>query len=225
MTSTARQFQSASDCISHAAAVRNRLMNPANAFRPVKPAAVVLTIIRAPAIINYDPPTRAMIAAEPKAHVSDWVDYRVEQVKGVHPKEYVRLRCRQIGVKSSDVRGHTRRRKIVQIRHQLMWELNEFFPEMSLSKIGQVFGGRDHATARHGIMKIREQKGMSVPVQPRMHYRDNDELVAIIKAKYIQGVGPIAIAASHGMSASSIHRLARSMGWKEERMVALWRAA
>jgi len=220
MNSTARKFETASDCISHAAAVRNRLMNPAKAVRPAKPA-MVLTIVRAPEVINYPPPTRGMITNEPKAHMSAWIDHRVEQSRGVHPKEYVRFRSRQLGVKASDVRGPSRRYKIARVRHLIMYEVKTHFPDMSLSAIGHIFGGRDHATVRHAVHKIRQERGEPIEIEPRVYYRDDDALVALIKAKYLKGVGPRAIAAAHGMSASSIHRLAKASGWREERMADL----
>ena len=54
-----------------------------------------------------------------------------------------------------DLRGHSRSRVLVNARQVAMYLCREL-TELSLPKIGQQFGGRDHTTVMHADKKIRQ---------------------------------------------------------------------
>lgn len=60
------------------------------------------------------------------------------------------------GVTVEDLRGHSRSRVLVNARQVAMYLCREL-TELSLPRIGQAFGGRDHTTVMHADRKIRQQ--------------------------------------------------------------------
>jgi chromosomal replication initiator protein len=63
--------------------------------------------------------------------------------------------CDAYGVSLVDIRGDKRPQSIVLPRHVAMYLCREL-TDLSLPKIGQAFGGRDHTTVMHANRKIRE---------------------------------------------------------------------
>ena len=55
-----------------------------------------------------------------------------------------------------DLRGHSRSRVLVNARQVAMYLCREL-TDLSLPRIGQAFGGRDHTTVMHADRKIRQQ--------------------------------------------------------------------
>lgn len=60
------------------------------------------------------------------------------------------------GVSDADLRGHSRSRVLVNARQVAMYLCREL-TDLSLPRIGQAFGGRDHTTVMHSDRKIRKQ--------------------------------------------------------------------
>ena len=60
------------------------------------------------------------------------------------------------GVSLEDLRGHSRSRVLVNARQVAMYLCREL-TDLSLPRIGQHFGGRDHTTVMHADRKIRQQ--------------------------------------------------------------------
>ena len=60
------------------------------------------------------------------------------------------------GVSDTDLRGHSRSRVLVNARQVAMYLCREL-TDLSLPRIGQAFGGRDHTTVMHADRKIRKQ--------------------------------------------------------------------
>jgi chromosomal replication initiator protein len=66
----------------------------------------------------------------------------------VHTADY-------FGVSLEDLRGHSRSRVLVNARQVAMYLCREL-TDLSLPRIGQAFGGRDHTTVMHADRKIRQ---------------------------------------------------------------------
>jgi chromosomal replication initiator protein len=60
------------------------------------------------------------------------------------------------GVSMDDLKGHSRSRVLVNARQVAMYLCREL-TDLSLPRIGQAFGGRDHTTVMHADRKIRQQ--------------------------------------------------------------------
>jgi chromosomal replication initiator protein len=79
------------------------------------------------------------------------------------------------GLSMEDLVSHNRSRPLTTARHVAMFLVREC-TGMSLPKIGEMFGGRDHTTAKHGIDKIDKNMRDREPV-----YRQVQDLSRIIR--------------------------------------------
>jgi len=80
------------------------------------------------------------------------------------------------GVSLDDLRGHSRSRVLVNARQVAMYLCREL-TDLSLPRIGQAFGGRDHTTVMHADRKIR-----SLMAERRSIYNQVTELTNRIKS-------------------------------------------
>ncbi|MFI0432094.1 MAG: chromosomal replication initiator protein DnaA, partial [Candidatus Nanopelagicales bacterium] len=80
------------------------------------------------------------------------------------------------GVTLDDLTGPSRTRTLVNARQVAMYLCREL-TQMSLPRIGQIFGGRDHTTVMHADRKIRDQMQ-----ERRLVYNQVHELTNIIKS-------------------------------------------
>ena len=76
-----------------------------------------------------------------------------------------------------DLCSSSRSRQLVTARQIAMYLCREL-TELSLPKIGQLFGGRDHTTVMHADRKIRELMG-----ERRAIYNQVTELTARIRQR------------------------------------------
>ena len=81
------------------------------------------------------------------------------------------------GVTIEDLTGGSRTRVLVQARQIAMYLCREL-TELSLPKIGQTFGGRDHTTVMHAERKIR-----SMMIERRNVYNQITELTSRIRSR------------------------------------------
>jgi len=81
------------------------------------------------------------------------------------------------GVTIEDLTGSSRTRVLVQARQIAMYLCREL-TELSLPKIGQTFGGRDHTTVMHAERKIR-----SLMIERRNVYNQITELTSRIRSR------------------------------------------
>lgn len=81
-------------------------------------------------------------------------DYHTEAQKHCTPDMIIEAVSKYFGLEPEDIISPRRDRQIVQPRHIAFYLCREL-TDLSTSRIGDEFGGRDHATILNGISKIR----------------------------------------------------------------------
>jgi len=85
--------------------------------------------------------------------------------------------CRYFGISHSDLIGSKRSQSIVYPRQVAMY-LSRELTDLSLPKIGDEFGGRDHTTVMHATAKIQKLMG-----EQREVYAQIQQLTNTIRQK------------------------------------------
>lgn len=80
---------------------------------------------------------------------------RVAATKISDPKQVILAICNYFNLNSKDLTGPKRQKELVLPRHIIMYILSEELG-MTVEKIGQMLGGRDHTTVMHGRDKVKE---------------------------------------------------------------------
>lgn len=73
----------------------------------------------------------------------------------IEPQALLALVARQFGISLEDLTGAKRKQEMVRARQVAMYLLRQEL-DLPFARIGELFGGRDHATAIHGVRKIAE---------------------------------------------------------------------
>ncbi len=100
-----------------------------------------------------------------------------EGANEVRPEMILAECASYFGVSRAELIGPSRSRPLVQARQVAMYLCRELTP-LSLPKIGEIFGGRDHTTVLHADSKIRKLMG-----ERRQVYAQVQELTARIQKK------------------------------------------
>jgi chromosomal replication initiator protein len=79
------------------------------------------------------------------------------QTYGISPEELLNLVSETLGVTVEDLRSSSRRREISTARQIGMYLMRQH-TDLSLPKIGEVFGGKDHTTVLYSCDKIGQLK-------------------------------------------------------------------
>ncbi len=95
----------------------------------------------------------------------------------IPPQVILEETAKYFGLAVDDLISHNRSRPLTTARHVAMFLVREC-TGMSLPKIGEMFGGRDHTTAKHGIDKIDKNMRDREPV-----YRQVQDLSRIIRKR------------------------------------------
>jgi chromosomal replication initiator protein len=93
----------------------------------------------------------------------------------IPPQLILEETAKYFGLSLGDLLSHNRSRPLTTARHVAMFLVREC-TGMSLPRIGEMFGGRDHTTAKHGIDKIDKNMRDREPV-----YRQVQDLSRIIR--------------------------------------------
>ncbi len=159
MIVAARQFNNAAEMRAEAVAVHARCFNP----KPLRLIAS-LPVKEVPAIPTVTPVRRREVGPA-WMHEPTFFDAHIEQHRSrmveiaMNPaRVHVKDRCRELGASYQAIIGGGRRKKNIEVRHLLMWEVHERFG-LSFPAIGRLFGGRDHTTCLYAIRKIEAQRG------------------------------------------------------------------
>lgn len=76
------------------------------------------------------------------------------ELKNLTSKQVISKVCLYFAIKQSDLTGPKRQKELVLPRHLVMYILSEELG-LTVEKIGEVLGGRDHTTVMHGRDKIK----------------------------------------------------------------------
>lgn len=77
------------------------------------------------------------------------------EIKNLSPKQVLLKVCEYFNIKQSDLVGPRRVKELVLPRHLVMHILSEQL-SLTVEKIGDILGGRDHTTVMHGRDKIKK---------------------------------------------------------------------
>ena len=78
--------------------------------------------------------------------------------------------AKYLSLAAGDLMSKSRSRPLTQARHIAMYLTREC-TGLSLLKIGEIFGGRDHATVLHGIRKVEDEMQPATPPSGRSRIR------------------------------------------------------
>lgn len=82
-------------------------------------------------------------------------DFNTSNKKPVTPDLIIEAVEKQFGLRENDLKSSKKTRNIAYPRQMAMYIIKEL-TDYNLSKIGQVFGGKDHTTVIHAIRKIEQ---------------------------------------------------------------------
>ena len=102
----------------------------------------------------------------------------LELVQSIHPKDIIKITADRFKISVDDMCGKSRAQQITLPR-QISMYLCRDLTDLSLPKIGQLYGGRDHTTVMHAINKITE-----LVKSDRQIYEQVSELTELIKKKH-----------------------------------------
>lgn len=138
--------------LAHYAAIKRRLYG--GKPKP-KPKPLLMEVVKTVTVKQseyWEIPTWKLHRVFFNDHVIRW------QMRGFAvPSDWLRNRCKEIGVEYKDMIGHKRARSVSIPRQRLMYEVHKQFPELSLPQVGRMFGGRDHTTILHGVRVHKER--------------------------------------------------------------------
>ncbi|HOJ67408.1 MAG TPA: chromosomal replication initiator protein DnaA [Candidatus Hydrogenedentes bacterium] len=79
---------------------------------------------------------------------------RCEKVKSITVDQIQQEVAKRYDVRIADLKSRSRQRQVVVPRQVAMYLCKTLIPSMSLSDIGEHFGGKDHTTVLHSVSKI-----------------------------------------------------------------------
>lgn len=95
--------------------------------------------------------------------------------KEIDPEDIIKLTAKKFGFSEHDLLSNSRRRPLVYARQVGMYVVREC-TDLSLPKIAELFGGRDHTTVLHSIEKIK-----TLITEKTQAYDDVNSLIIEIK--------------------------------------------
>jgi len=77
-----------------------------------------------------------------------------ERIKPINIDAVLRAVADHFDVRLSELRGQSREKHVTRPRHIAMFLCKRLIPSLSLSEIGEAFGGKDHTTVIHACRRI-----------------------------------------------------------------------
>lgn len=76
----------------------------------------------------------------------------------ITPQHIIDTVCEHFDISKEEIRSKKKSRDVARPRQIAMYLIRMLFADISLEKIGEVFGGKDHTTVMHAIEKITKEK-------------------------------------------------------------------
>lgn len=83
------------------------------------------------------------------------VPQALTQNNGTPVRQIIASVASEFGFTPADLIGQGRRAEVVNARYAAIYAVRQAKPLFSLSRIGSVFGGRDHSTIFHALQKMQ----------------------------------------------------------------------
>jgi chromosomal replication initiator protein len=80
-----------------------------------------------------------------------------EKIKPITTEQVQRAVAEHFDVRIADLRGRSRQRQVVYPRQMAMYLCKQLIPSLSLSDVGEAFGGKDHTTVLYACDKMSKQ--------------------------------------------------------------------
>lgn len=77
-----------------------------------------------------------------------------EKIRPITSEQVQRAVAEHFDVRIADLRGRSRQRQVVYPRQLAMYLCKELIPSLSLSDVGEAFGGKDHTTVLYACEKV-----------------------------------------------------------------------
>lgn len=186
--------KSYAEIVSEAAARRKRLFSPRSApqKRVEKKSDVVVRVYNTA-------PVERVWAHRFGPMASEFIEWRTNQ-----PLGYLKMRCREMGVRYDDIVGKICARDIAKVRGDLMAEIKVAHPYMSLPDLGRLFGGRDHTTVRTALVNRGVETGRRKLISG---YADQ------IRSMWESGSSSVAIGEAIGYCRQRVQMYLRDQPW------------
>ena len=81
-----------------------------------------------------------------------------DKIRPITMEAVQRAVAEHFDLRISDLRGRSRQRQVSYPRHLAMFLCKQLIPTVSLSEVGDAFGGKDHTTVIHACKKIAAEK-------------------------------------------------------------------
>lgn len=93
-----------------------------------------------------------------------------DRIRPVTIEAVQRAVAERFDVRIADLRGASRQRQVAFPRQVAMFLCKVLIPNLSLSEIGEAFGGRDHTTVLYAVRKIQEDTVASVDTRQAVEH-------------------------------------------------------
>lgn len=189
---------------------RQRLMRPANAFKPQKDVPVLTIVHCAP-----ERPLWRMLSISFDAHILAY-QWHLATIKANRAQEYIKARCVELGADYATVTDKSiTKRDITGHRQLLMYELKTKF-DLSYPRIGREFGGLDHTTVLHAVTRVAKVRGeeRSEFVSGTDRLLSDPVLKQEVMDDYDRGVSIDGLSEKFAISASAITTVAKLENWR-----------
>jgi hypothetical protein len=212
MTLAVRNYSSGAENVANAHAIRQRLLRPANAFRPKKPSIDLVVVNRA-----APPPMWQRADIDFDEHVKAWQWHRIT-VKSNRYKEYVIKRCIELCVDYHEIVGPSLLRSLTEPRQMIWYEMKTKLG-LSYPRIAREFGGRDHTTIMAGCQRVAKIRGDSPPEKVNSLERllRDRELNASVHYEYKTGMAVNDLGIKFGISPRAISAVIKIETWERDK--------